>query len=239
MTVTKLECPKCKNLFSTRAGNYSRHVSVCDGNYTPFVKLGKCKHCGTPFTDSMSNNKRMNHSRWCERNLKVRDVSQLNTPEAIEKRVLSIKKAHADGKYAKAAQKAVATRARLGKLKHSDSTKIKLREKALLSPHRRLRRKMIRYKGIMLDSSWELALAQRLDEQVILWTRPAPLTWIDEAGQSHHYFPDFYLPEYDLYLDPKNPIAMNTQKKKLDLLLAQYPNIRIIPSLEECRSFVV
>lgn len=110
-------------------------------------------------------------------------------------------------------------------------------EKALASPHRRLKRKMIEYKGVWLDSTWELILAKRLDEQLISWIRPDPLKWIDERGKPHHYFADFYLLDFDLYLDPKNPQAYKKQINKIRLLQEQYSNILVIRTLDECKSF--
>jgi hypothetical protein len=120
---------------------------------------------------------------------------------------------------------------------HTEETKSLLRDKALASPHRRLRRKMVEYNGIWLDSSWELELAKRLDALEITWTRPAPIKWVDEHGLIHNYFPDFYLTDYDLFLDPKNPQAIKVQQKKLDCLLTQHTNIVILDTLEKCKTF--
>ena len=93
------------------------------------------------------------------------------------------------------------------------------------------------YKGVLLDSSWELALAQRLDELNVKWIRPEPIQWHDENGTAHHYFPDFYLPEFDLYLDPKNPAAVKAQKEKLEILKKVLPSLIILETLNECKNF--
>jgi hypothetical protein len=236
---TKILCPKCNNLFSKKGGNYKRHTAICDGSYTLLKKLTQCKYCNIPFEESIVSSIRASHTRWCKQNPKREEYkktntgSQLRTKEAIEKRIVSIKKAHADGKYAESHAK---RRGKPGK-PHSNETKQILREKALASPHRRLRRKMIDYKGIQLDSTWELALAKRLDDLCIRWIRPEPITWEDEDLSTHHYFPDFYLPEYNLFLDPKNPQACKVQKKKIKKLLTQHKNIIIIKSLQECEKF--
>ena len=76
------------------------------------------------------------------------------------------------------------------------------------------------YKGITLDSSWELELAKRLDDLNIKWNRPDPLKWKDSNGLEHNYFPDFYLVDHNLYLDPKNPGAY-----KVDLFRIFFKNI--------------
>lgn len=108
---------------------------------------------------------------------------------------------------------------------------------ALASNHRRLKKGVLYYKGILLDSSWELALAKRLDFLNIEWIRPDPIKWKDDEGIIHNYFPDFYLPKYDLYLDPKNPAAYNSQKEKIDCLKKQLTNLIILVTLDECKTY--
>ena len=44
---------------------------------------------------------------------------------------------------------------------------------------------------IFLQSSYELRFAVLLDKFEIEWTRPEPLSWVDEKGLEHKYYPDF------------------------------------------------
>lgn len=60
------------------------------------------------------------------------------------------------------------------------------------------------YNGFKFQSSFEVKLAKELDKNNINWTKPEPLTYTDTNGKSHKYIPDFYLPSYNVYLDPKN-----------------------------------
>lgn len=72
------------------------------------------------------------------------------------------------------------------------------------------------YNGIKFDSAWEIQLAQFLDKNEIKWTIPTQsVLWTDSKGKCHQYFPDFFLPEYNIYLDPKNPLVVLKQKEKL------------------------
>lgn len=82
-----------------------------------------------------------------------------------------------------------------------------------------------------------MALAKRLDELNIVWERPGPIFYIAKDGSNRRYFPDFYLPKFDLYLDPKNPFAIKAQKDKLDQLTKQIKNLIIIKDLHECEIF--
>lgn len=65
-------------------------------------------------------------------------------------------------------------------------------------------RRGIYYNGIKLDSSYEVMVAESLDANNVRWERPSKLPYLDNKGVQHFYTPDFYLPQYDTYLDPKN-----------------------------------
>ena len=54
-------------------------------------------------------------------------------------------------------------------------------------------------KHFFFDSGWEITLAKSLDANNILWARPNRFV----LSNGRTYSPDFYLPEYNIYLDPK------------------------------------
>jgi hypothetical protein len=126
--------------------------------------------------------------------------------------------------------------------KHSEFTKELIRDRALASNHRRLRRGIVEYTRldgsiVSLDSSWELALAKRLDELKIRWERPDSISYVASDGRTRRYFPDFYLPDHNLYLDPKNPFAIKAQQDKINQLTKQIKNLIIIKELDDCKNF--
>jgi len=216
--------------------------------------IRKCIYCLEEFDISNKPKGFMaNHSRWCDKNPKrnehmkhleeMRKVKAENgnfawnkgrtkdTDERISKASNKLKEGYDSGRVKKFWK---------GKT-HSEETKCIISEKALSSNHRRLRRKMIDYmmkngEIVKLDSSWELALAKRLDFLNIEWNRPEPLVY-EMDGENHKYFPDFYLGEFDVYLDPKNPYAFEVQREKIDILNETYGNIIWITTLEECENF--
>lgn len=206
-----------------------------------YKKLECCKYCLMSF-DSLERSERANHTRWCPQNPKrpeyvaTNNASQMQTEASIKKRTKGIKKAWADGKYDSV------DHSNAGR-KHTEKTKEILRQKALASPHRRLVRSIRPYTQkdgtvVQLDSAWEEALAKRLDETNVNWIRPTAIKYTDHNNVSRNYFPDFYLPDYDVYLDPKNPYAIRAQIKKIECLTKQIKNLIIIESLDECLSFV-
>jgi hypothetical protein len=210
-----------------------------------YMNIRVCKHCKNEFDIADKPSGWMaNHSRWCDENPKKSEYKK-GSLKAIEAMNAARKKNGYHNHYTKAKLEGREIPESpmkgkpgtfLGKT-HTEETKQILSEKALASSHRRLKKNTIEYKGILLDSSWELELAKRLDELKIKWVRPDPIPWVDEYGVTHNYFPDFYLEDYDLFLDPKNPQAVKVQMKKLNCLLTQYPNIIIIESLDECKQY--
>lgn len=206
-----------------------------------YMKEFKCKHCHQVFdvTDTAAG-WQANHSRWCDKNPKQqkykeearsRHFKNINSKESIQKRSKSISNAHKRGCYDHIDLRSFS----LGR-KHSEVTKKIISEKARKSTHRRLKKFVVEYNGQLFDSNWEVTLAKRLDELNIRWIRPKPLKWIDSKQLERNYFPDFYLIDYDLYLDPKNKYCREIQKEKLDYISKRY-NLRILNSNEECEQF--
>lgn len=81
-------------------------------------------------------------------------------------------------------------------------------------------------------------MASKMDSLNIEWRRPDPIKWIDKNQKQRHYFPDFFLPEYNLYVDPKNPMAYNAQIEKIDCLKLQLQNLIILKSIKEIDDFL-
>ena len=85
--------------------------------------------------------------------------------------------------------------------------------------------KRTKYKNVTLDSSYELILAKDLDMNGIIWVRPKSLIWMDGL-QKRRYIPDFYLPEFDVYLDPKNDYLIKKDQRKIDEAM-KFNNVKI------------
>jgi hypothetical protein len=74
---------------------------------------------------------------------------------------------------------------------------------------------------VYLESSWEFEVAKSLDDNKIDWVRPKYLKyWLD--GKRRMYYPDFYLPLFDCYLDPKNDYVRSLDERKLNAVLAEH-----------------
>ena len=127
----------------------------------------------------------------------------------------------------------------------SKETRSKMSAGSSASKHRRLVKSCRLYTRVdgttvLLDSSWEEALAKRLDSLNIAWERPInPLEWIDKEGKKRHYFPDFWLPNQGIFLDPKNPIAAKQQHEKVDWLKHNRFDVIFLHSLDDCKHYRV
>jgi hypothetical protein len=84
------------------------------------------------------------------------------------------------------------------------------------------------YAGEYLHSSWEVLVAEYLDENKIEWERKVrsfDYVWEDKTRQ---YFPDFYLPKFDIYLEVKGyEIEKDREKWK------QFPKRLILIKFQE------
>lgn len=203
-----------------------------------------CKHCKKEFEELSSPNK-ANHSRWCTDNPKREEYTKnlAYARSSIKNPRNQFIKAKDEGRVIVSTMKGKSSSRK--NYKHSKQVIETIRDKALSSGHRRLIKSTRFYTQIdgsqvLLDSSWEETLALRLDSLGIRWNRPTtPIKWKDTSGKFHNYFPDFYLPDFDLFLDPKNPYAVKVQSVKLEIIKTVIPNLRILTTLKECYEFTI
>lgn len=248
-------CLKCKSTVTLI--NFSKHYDSkqCQsGGKFKTEKLTHCKHCNQSFSE-FTHQQIGSHSRWCKSNPKS-EIDRLKQSEIcknrkgedfhikdIESWKDSLSKARERGCYTEESyKKSIETRRRNGNLLHTEESKQKMSVSARNSKHQRICKKSHKFvdkigREFIFDSSWEDAMAIRLDELSIYWIRPNPIEY-NLNGKKRNYFPDFYLPEYDLYLDPKNPYCIKVQKEKLDIVSNQI-NLLILESIESCKNFTL
>lgn len=82
-------------------------------------------------------------------------------------------------------------------------------------------------KEVVLQSTYELTCSEILNELGIQWIRPKSLMY-----DGRRYFADFYLPDYNVYLDPKNDYKAKLDKEKIDKVSKQN-DVRVIILLKD------
>lgn len=113
---------------------------------------------------------------------------------------------------------------------HTEETKRKISESISINNHGG-RCKWYNYNGIWVQGTWELSIAKKLDTFQINWKKTKELEYtlkyIDDNTKEHTYNPDFYLQEYDCFLEIKGHWWGN-DKRKMELVMQQNPSVKII-----------
>lgn len=93
-------------------------------------------------------------------------------------------------------------------------------------------------KTVILQSSWEVQIAKWLDSININWSRPVDrIKWYDNTlKKCRTYLPDFFLTDFNYYLDVKNPLKMKEDKDKIDQLTSFLP--LFVGDIQQIKDFV-
>lgn len=88
---------------------------------------------------------------------------------------------------------------------------------------------------VSMDSTWEHVCATKLDEAGIKWIRNPNMYFFYYAptGVKKRYIPDFYLPDYDLYLEIKGFWTMQARHKMADVKRRHAVNILIVETMPD------
>jgi len=73
---------------------------------------------------------------------------------------------------------------------------------------------------VKMDSTWEVSMAERLDELDIEWERDTSmkLPYVMRGGRKRNYIPDFRLPDLDLYIEVKGYWSDKDKHKMRDVI---------------------
>jgi predicted nuclease of restriction endonuclease-like RecB superfamily len=91
---------------------------------------------------------------------------------------------------------------------------------------------------VIMDSTWEVMMANRLNELGIVWVRDPKmkLEYKTRGGRMRNYIPDFYLPDLDLYIEVKGYWTDAAKHKMKDIVKRNPDKICILESLAEIGS---
>ena len=89
------------------------------------------------------------------------------------------------------------------------------------------RTKIYEYKGYKLRGTWELKVAMYFDSIDIKWTNHVKSFSYVYKGKERQYYPDFYLPDYNMYVEVK---GYETERDKHKWLVVE--NLKVIKKAE-------
>lgn len=176
--------------------------------------LYKCSFCG----ELHSKYGIKNHERHCHSNPnRVQGINNFHkdgktwnkgltkeTDSRVAKGVSKWKQNYLEGKFKNWSQGLTKENdSRIAKLSNKTSQTIKEKVKNGEWHCSFSKSRSYQYKGVTLHGSWELNFVKYLDKKSIKWKRLNKSFQYIWNNEYHEYFPDLYLPEFDLYLEIK------------------------------------
>ena len=88
---------------------------------------------------------------------------------------------------------------------------------------------------VIMDSTWEVVMANKLDDLGISWHRDKTikLEYKTRGGRKRNYIPDFYLPDLDIYIEVKGYWTDAAKHKMKDVQNRNPVKILILESIQE------
>ena len=177
----------------------------------------KCKYCNKL---CKNDNSLRNHERLCKLNSNRQEIVSnfIKWNDSVSRGLGKVSnqyiKAKENGKVITISEEtknkiSKATKGRHLTKEHKDNLKIAMRKAVLNNPDSYTasnvsgRTPIIFYNGFKLKGTWELETAKWLDARNIKWTNVLNGFDYEWDGSIHIYYPDFYLTEYDRYIEVK------------------------------------
>ena len=238
-----LTCEICFKKFGEKS--FSNHVSKClEKESLSYKKCEKCNKDYKSYTGRFCSRSCAN-SHFVSEEHKSKTSKSLNKSNS-ESMSFLLKRQNKNCKYCGADTKSINNKPTKNfctplcdDFKKHRSLAISLKVKGKTGGYREKggRGKGCFYRQVWLDSSWELALVKRLDELNILWERDTSkykFVYFDKFGNSRNYYPDFYLPKFDIFIEVKGYWTQETKHKMSSVKENnKHLNILILESLCE------
>jgi len=207
----KKECPVCEKTFTTKKGHPKERKTCSHSCSNSYFKQGNSEKAKNKKSKSLQNYYKQNPSpnggkskEYVKDTCKVHSYKQCEVCDSLFVRAYGKEKEIGFGTERKTCSKGCKIEAQVGERTYQNGS----------------RKPEYYHNGntdteVLLESSWEVEVAEKLDNLQIVWKRPDPIVWNDNEDCEHYYYPDFFLPNYNLYLDPKNPYCMDRDEEKM------------------------
>lgn len=195
-----------------------KRAVACQEKYSRAPNL--CALCQTPLTYKQRFNKFCSHSCAAITNNASRDYQIYTQQSATIKQTLSSKPQYSSVRYLtcqfcnhsfwfSAARNECSTKFCSVECRRSQKSKLASEHFRRINAGGVRPSKRINYRGVMLGSTYEVQLAKLLDSLSIKWIKPKSFTYTIPSGKTSTYTADLYLPEFNIYLDPKNDFLIH------------------------------
>lgn len=98
------------------------------------------------------------------------------------------------------------------------------------------------HNGIKLDSPWEAIFVKRLDDSDVKWVKNhnVKFEYTREDGTQTYATPDFWLPDYGIFVDPHSKKLMSKDKGKIKILEEKYGGMIVwLDTIDKCKNFSI
>jgi len=86
---------------------------------------------------------------------------------------------------------------------------------------------------VKVQGTWELAFVEWADGQGLTYDcHRGRIKYVDEAGKERSYYPDFYVHDWEAYVDVKNDYHFGLQRNKFDYVRRSNPDMKLVVLLE-------
>lgn len=181
----------------------------------------ECRYCGSL---RKNDNSLRNHERLCKYNpdkqqlesnfkkynSKVRsgEIARIHTNQYTKAKALGLPKPNVSDetrqKLSTAGKKRIWTKEDRERQSNSMKRAVEKYPESYSAKNVCGRTKLVEYGGCTLNGKWELVVAKWLDDHNISWTNKIQQQiYYEWQGKQHRYFPDFYLPKENLYIEVK------------------------------------
>lgn len=171
-----------------------------------------CKFCNKI---CKNDNSLRNHERLCKNNPQRQEhprgmKGKTHTPATKEKQANAVS---ADRRSLLSTKMTLRNRGRI--VSDSEREKLSIAACKRISKHSKYSKNTEYKPGVILESSYEVRVAEILDSLGIMWEKVRRGYIWDDNGKRRRYIPDFYLPEQNIFLDPKNDYLIAKDKRKI------------------------
>lgn len=223
------KCKQCNLIFRTKA-ELNQHLVDCHGklvyNSTKCDDGYKCPYCDKCFKTSKQLGGHLAH---CPNhpNKKLHDKAHKQKGQTYSKNLKTGKFKHKPHKHSiKTKERLSIVRAKQVQNEYQNNFHAKVKWYKV---------KNLNDVEFSVRGMWELNVAKRLNELGYIWIKANSISYMTDY--THHYTPDFYIPELDLYIEVKGRYP-NTDRIKMKAVHEQHPELKIYFIHEEYEDFI-